>query len=126
MSNIYKDLTYEDLGRRVVQCKHWRWLEGMSGFSPSKHEGDTGYIFRITDEADEVSEGEYPNLNDPATMGCLLYLVQEVWGIGVYLFPDGGWHVKGARLENGSSINLGICERSEAAALVAALENAPQ
>lgn len=66
-----------------------------------------------------------PDLSDPATMGCLLALVREAWGDGVYLLPDGGWYVKGARLKNGSSINLGICADTEAAALVAALEAAP-
>jgi hypothetical protein len=66
-----------------------------------------------------------PDLTDPATLGCLLALVREAWGDGVYLLPDGGWYVKGARLKNGSSINLGICASTEAEALVAALKAAP-
>jgi len=69
-------------------------------------------------------DGSIPDLTDPATLGCLLALVREAWGQGVYLLPDGGWYVKGARLQDGSTIGLGICATSEAEALVAALEAA--
>jgi hypothetical protein len=66
-----------------------------------------------------------PDLTDPATFGCLLALVREAWGAGVHLVPDGGWYVKGARLKNGATVNLGIVAKNEAEALVAALEVAP-
>jgi hypothetical protein len=66
-----------------------------------------------------------PDLWDPATFGCLLALVRQAWGAGVYLVPDGGWIVKGARLKNGATVNLGIVAKNEAEALVAALEVAP-
>ena len=82
-----------------------------------------GYRYRLIDG--------FPDLTDPATVGCLLALVREAWGAGVHLVPDGGWLVRGARLPErndpgvchpGATVNLGICEPTEAAALVAALE----
>jgi hypothetical protein len=81
-------------------------------------------VFRHTEQSSEPYEGTRPDLSDPATLGCLLALVREAWGQGVYLLPDGGWYVKGARLQDGASIGLGICATTEAEALVAALEAA--
>ena len=115
-------MTMEGLAHRLIACKHFRWIDGMSGFAPTEQGGSK--LFRV-DEFYRHTEGHYPNLHDPATLGCLLYLVQDIWGIGVFLFPDGGWYVRGARLlEDRSTINLGICEQSYEAALVAALEAA--
>jgi hypothetical protein len=108
----------EELARRVVFCWRWRWMPGMA-YSRGQYRHQRA-----------VCGGNYdinciPDLTDPATLGCLLALVREAWGDGVYLLPDGGWYVKGARLKNGSSINLGICASTEAEALVAALKAAP-
>ena len=126
-----------DLAHRAVACKHWRWMPGMlviyppsaSAYLESAEGPFTGLkvrvTFRHTEQSSEPYEGTRPDLLDPATLGCLLALVREVWGQGVYLLPDGGWYVKGARLQDGSTIGLGICATSEAEALVAALEAAP-
>lgn len=114
----------ERLARRAVACKHWKWLGGMRVVSPPEHYGATGYTFRVESDGYVAKAGDYPDFTDPATIGCLLALVREAWGDGVYLLPDGGWYVKGARLKNGYSISLGICADTEAAALVAALEAA--
>jgi hypothetical protein len=119
----------EPLGRRAVACKRWSWMPGMMAFVPAEHEGGTGYSVRVTQEHwernSEFPSGTTPNMYDPATIGCLLALVRDVWGAGVYLLPNGGWYVKGARLKNGSSINLGIWGITESHALVSALEVAP-
>jgi hypothetical protein len=111
----------DDLARRAVACKRWRWMPGMryqvgllaSRLSDSQCKGKLPLVAEAR-----------PDLTDPATLGCLLALVREAWGQGVYLLPDGGWYVKGARLKGGDTINLGIRAATEAEALVAALEAA--
>ena len=103
--------TLEKLGKRVVACKHWRWMPGMAVMRK-----DTDDIFdeisgmsfvitevRVTAAAFEVCEPQHhfvdvstllngktrsvgrmftkgllPDFSDPATLGCLLYLVREV------------------------------------------------
>jgi hypothetical protein len=64
----------------------------------------------------------FPDLTDPATLGCLLALVREAWGeplARVEGYPD-GWRVYVPRVSR--LVGLGP---SEGAALVAALEAAP-
>jgi len=120
----------EELARRAVACKRWRWMPGMlseKGLRVIRRDSD-GYVVGYYQDNWYMAEcvaGTLPDLTDPATLGCLLALVREAWGAGAYLLPDGGWYVKGARLKSGDSINLGICAKTEAEALVAALEAAP-
>jgi hypothetical protein len=62
-------MTLEDLGRRAVACKHWRWMDGMVTF---------GFVGE-----------DVPDLSDPATLGCLLALVREAWkGNVAPVYPD--------------------------------------
>lgn len=117
---------FEELARRAVACPRWRWMPGMLYNHPKdrpslalRPEGPNAPIILCG------PGGGLPIFSDPATLGCLLALVREAWGRGVYLLPDGGWYVKGARLKDGASVNLGICAASEEEALVAALEAAP-
>jgi hypothetical protein len=119
----------DELARRAVACKRWRWMPGMlsdRGLRVTRCDRD-GYVVGYYADLSYIAEcvqGSLPDLTDPATLGCLLALVRRSWGQGVYLLPDGGWYVKGARLQDGASIGLGICATSEAEALVAALEAA--
>ncbi len=119
----------DKLARRAVACKRWRWMPGMlsnKGLRVTRCDRD-GYVVGYYADLSYIAEcvqGSLPDLTDPATFGCLLALVRKAWGQGVYLLPDGGWYVKGARLQDGVSIGLGICATSEAEALVAALEAA--
>ena len=124
----------EALARRAVACKRWRWVPGMRTSEGLRViRGSTESRCMAYDENPEnwqvadnyFQDGKLPDLSDPATMGCLLALIREAWGDGVYLLPDSGWYVKGARVKNGSTISLGICADTEAAALVAALDAAP-
>ena len=66
-----------ELERRAARAKGWRWLRGMS------HRTHDGLLFRKP-MADPVHwEGDdytFPDLEDPATLGCLLALVREAWG----------------------------------------------
>lgn len=118
-------MSNEELARRAVACKHWRWMPGMLAL-------DTG--LRL-DEMTDDWEAEIPDFSDPATMGCLLALVREVWGPDTYLrlwanpAPDmsgksrSKWEPVdglGRRLAAGPRV---LCA-TEAEALVAALEAA--
>ena len=79
----------EDLAKRAVACKHWRWMAGMLtndgrvlAFDPYMYSDDADDVwdFRVS-----VIQGPYrenigiddllPDLTDPATLGCLLHLV---------------------------------------------------
>jgi hypothetical protein len=86
-------MTLEDLGRRAVACKHWRWMEGMQ-VEPLRFR-----VVWLTEdmigESDQVSyfwknvPDLYPDLSDPATLGCLLALVREAWkGNVAPVYPD--------------------------------------
>ena len=107
------------LSRRLVACKGWRWMPGMLAYF--EHDGRR---VRVTDPACWVSTTALPDLTDPATLGCLLALVREAWGmptgITVSYSSDGGlWGVSWS-----GATHVGWCGRgvTEAEALVAALE----
>jgi hypothetical protein len=117
-------MNLEDLGRRAVACKHWRWMEGMQ-VEPLRFR-----VVWLTDdmigESDQTSyfwknvPDIYPDLSDPATLGCLLALVREAWANDtMHARPEGNhWRVWSE--EPGAFIF-----DTEAEALVAALEAAP-
>ena len=124
--------TPEGLARRAARCKRWRWMEGMSGISPARNAGDTGYMFRVTDESEPFLKKEYPNLHDPATLGCLLYLVREVWDkaslspmYSEYEDRGGEWALAVPVVEERILTILLFTGRSEEEVLVKALEAAP-
>lgn len=103
---------FEELARRAVACKHWRWMPGML------------YKQAI------IQGGGLPDLNDPATLGCLLALVRDAWkNHTMSCFFDHAdvawseypWAVKLVGLR----VVTGAYGQTEAEALVAALEAAP-
>jgi hypothetical protein len=71
----------EELARRAVACKRWRWMPGMLAIMTEPHEGET--TFRVVDYIGNRETGApitmYPDLSDPATLGCLLALVRKAW-----------------------------------------------
>ena len=71
------------LAREAVACPRWRWMAGMLAFLPALHE-DRGLRYRVPDGPTLIDaaphDGWFPDLNDPATLGCLLALVREAWG----------------------------------------------
>lgn len=136
----------EDLARRAVASAKFRWMPGMLAFPTA---GCTPVPVRLTDDRRPNYPDEYawphdmglrfPDLTDAATLGCLLQLVREAWGDDrAYLCDFEGydsvewgvvskiWDEK--RNEEGPkawfSCLLGD-GKTEAEALVCALENGP-
>jgi hypothetical protein len=68
-----------ELSRRLVACKHFRWMPGMAFFI----EYDTQD--RVVSESDtefiknEICSDFCLDFSDPATLGCLLALVRKAW-----------------------------------------------
>ena len=126
----------EELARRAVACKRWRWMPGMLSNKDLRVTrcDDDGYVVGYYENLSYIAEcvpDSLPDLRDPATLGCLLALVRESWGpaASVSVNLSGFWAVGGATVLSGkgkgASINLGIWKNNELEALVAALEVAP-
>lgn len=116
-------MNLEELGRRAVACKHWRWMPGMlllphiDGCKCCEDRNFPRRAARIP--AVFTTDIDVPDLSDPATLGCLLHLVREV-------VPDATTQIDGDKwwiaARDGDQIADG---NTEAEALVAALEAAP-
>ena len=116
------------LSRRVVACKGWRWMPGMLTDEgrrvmqvwPDNLGIKWSHLLdnRVVRDADAL-----PDLTDPATLGCLLALVREAGG-DPFLCPaadrETGWWLNGY-----AAVDYLQSYRTEAEALVAALEGAP-
>ena len=121
-------MSIEDLGRRATACKHWRWMGGMAAIDRP--------LWRIVERAglppymvngymEESLDGVLPDLSDPATLGCLLYLVREAWGAerasAWWCGPLRAWAADVRIIDSGRVFH----GDTEAEALVIALEAAP-
>ena len=99
------------LSRRLVACKGWRWMPGALDLFGRR-------VRHPVRDADAL-----PDLTDAATLGCLLALVRKAWG-DPFLCPaadrETGWWLNGY-----AAVDYLQSYRSEAEALVAALESAP-
>ena len=111
-----------DLAKRAVASPHWRWMPGMRRLT---FDGGHLYPSRVADDG-TYPGGLFPvpDLEDPATLGCLLSLVREAhapahWLTTAPLMTAGGVH--GWRVQG---LDGPVCA-TEAEALVAALEAAP-
>ena len=125
----------EELAKRAVACKAWRWMPGMRVTYHNKEwyrirEGDGyGSPHRCVPPNPRSAA---PDFTDPATMGCLLSLVREAWGRQLHAEQTcesaDYWVVRtatGSRWDDDGAGCVAGEEDGEAAALVAALEAAP-
>ncbi len=130
-----------DLAHRAVACSHWRWMPGMK-WIVKRDEPLEDVYGRVPDDMRfwTIRPGVVPDLSDPATLGCLLALVREVWGdpgfhaylSDTYIKSKGrrAWAINGwidaKRSPDGRGGSFGGWGYvSEAEALVVALESAP-
>ena len=132
----------EALARRAVACPRWRWMPGMlvtsmgriievDGDLVSAFEHpwiDGQFEFRKLD-SDCAYVPALPDLTDFATLGCLLALVREAWGDPGFYAARSGTKIKGTNTFGWDTFGYlhgksykGMLYRSEAEALVAALE----
>ncbi len=112
---------FETLGRRAVECKHWRWLPGMLAIVPAAHDGATGYCYRLTEASGPVNSARaYPDVTDAATRGCILELVRKAWAdstVSIWFDSYSDWNFTVKELDF-------YCYETEIAAIISALENA--
>lgn len=140
------------LAHRAVACAAWQFVPGMLMLEDgSRHLGRWNGLYWWTDRAEEGCEIFYmrgpedmlPDLDDSATLGCLLALVRGAWSDPntFVLAPGavGGWLVLAGAAAHTSPLGFGrrYCgppgragvlrpvHGSEAEALVSALELAP-
>lgn len=129
-------MNHEELARRAVACKHWRWMVGMRTLAGDRVVYDGAHIDTIETyyyseqtygaEFADLPDDALPDLTDPATLGCVLALVREAWG---QPRASAGWfpHVENL-IWYVADLPCGVAATraaTEAAALIAALEAAP-
>lgn len=112
-----------DLATRAVACKGWKWMLGMSTLEDERVTwvGED----RVGDCDSLIPSSSLPDLDDPATIGCLLALVREaVSDPHAHVdFYQGEWCVQW-QLSPDEDSPFCLVADSEAAALVTALEYA--
>jgi len=93
----------DELARAVVRYNQWRWMPGMRAYSPNLDRYWRVTIDPNTDELDGPDGGVtdwIPDLEDPATLGCLLALVRAAYNCpDIHIVPrtaQGTWHAKGS------------------------------
>lgn len=101
------------LAKRLVACKVWRWLPGMLGWRPDNHGVPHSIPFVKGVESMEAlagvgtgplvasgyatcdgywrSDDVTPDLTDPATLGCLISLIQESYNKKIVVSIGNGW-----------------------------------
>lgn len=94
-------MTNEKLAERAVACKHWRWMPGMRALDSTDEEHPAqvidhrrSVVYEDNDGAIHegvLSRSDAPDLNDPATLGCLMALVRKACANAVIITQGNGW-----------------------------------
>lgn len=132
-----------DLGRRLVALPGFRWMPGMLRddgwrfFGLDRSNGEEHGFVRAADGGSVAYSWPLhlrevraiPDLSDPATLGCLLALVREVWKApSLYTINNGGGDVDSssweAIIDPNHYYEFAGQGDTEAGALVDALERA--
>jgi hypothetical protein len=94
----------EQIARRAVACKGWRWLAPMRVLRGSGSPYHLGH-----EVSNEIMGSALPDLNDPATAGILLEMLAPKLHPGdeITLFKPGIWHVRIKRTGNLFTGSLG-------------------
>lgn len=114
----------EALGRRLVACKHFRWVPGMLVYGRSvQPSGWLGRV-RLTESHEHPTQlrDPWPDLADGATRGAVLALVREAYADPSFAVRcvAGLWYE-----ESSTRALVARGSDTEADAIVAALEVAP-
>jgi len=136
------------LAQRAVESKGWRWMPGMRDLRTVLDSSRVRYIgpkngLRLwAIPSTDIETGEFdasigwvdtyqsndhellPDLSDPATLGCLLALVREVWGEDARPLKT-DYFAKWVVVHGNRADDCSYPQPTEAEALVAALEAAP-
>ena len=116
------------LGKRAIEAG-WKWMPGTSADGMLVVDADESGLWVVRKGAVQehwAPEEALPDLTDPATLGCLLALVREVKADpSIHIRPavSGKWWFV-SKIKDGQVASLRSCFKSEAEALVAALEAA--
>lgn len=120
------------LGQKAMTCLRWRWLDGMRVIHTPTTDGATGFFIRLSQDGYVPARNEFPDLDDAATLGCLLALVRKAWSDATirtnyaeYVDRGGEWSVFVPVVEGRMLTYKSFEGKTEAEALVAALEGAP-
>lgn len=121
-----------ELAKRAVACKHWRFMRGMTLLDGGLVTGERDGVPIVYAHAGRHSADMLCDLTDPATLGCLLALVRKAWNddkIGLrWVEDDFGndvCHIVRQRYGDWEMRTTIASSVIEAAALVNALEAAP-
>lgn len=111
-----------ELGIRLLRSEGWSWMPGMAYYPGEPYDHET--VWRISFENDlaHMAHDDIPIIDDPATKGCLFYLVRKYHDLPhawtVYKEDEAKWAVCWSGATHGGELGQGDTEEE---ALVDAL-----